>query len=115
MTTTFADRNPDHELLVRLARNDPDGFNALRDELIEQLIARAPEHIARRLRGLQFRIDQVRQLAHTPLNATIKVSQMMWSSFYTLKDELSSGITVRAPAPPARVIPLPVKRTQPIT
>lgn len=95
--------NPDHELLARLAREDPEAFERVRRELLEALIGRAPERIKGRLLGLQFRIDQVRTLAHTPLNATIRVSEMMWKSFLALSDELAGRPGPRR-QPPARVI-----------
>jgi hypothetical protein len=92
--------------LSRLAHDDPAAFERLREELLDELISRAPDRLKARLRGLQFRVDQVRTLAHTPLNATIRVSELMWKSFLALSDELSG----RAPPPkkdsPARVIDL---------
>lgn len=81
--------HPDHESLAKLARDDPDAYEALRSQLVNDLIDGAPEQMQRRLRGLQFRIDQVRRLAHTPLGATVKIYTLMWGSFLTLNRELS--------------------------
>lgn len=104
MQTLPLRENPDHEILSRLAHDDPEAFERLRAELLDDLIRSAPDRLQLRLRGLQFRVDQVRKLAHTPLNATIRVSELMWKSFLALSDELSG----RAPTPridkPARVI-----------
>lgn len=80
---------PDHEFLARLAREDPDAYEALRHRLVNELIEHAPEHAQRRLRGLQFRIDGLRRLARTPLGATVKIYSLMWGSFLTLNQELS--------------------------
>lgn len=105
MTTLPLRENPDHEQLSRLAREDPAAFERLRRELLDGLIERAPERLKGRLRGLQFRIDQVRTLAHTPLNATIRVSEMMWKSFLALSDELSGRTPPeRRDRPTARII-----------
>lgn len=88
--------NPDHEALAKLAHDDPVAFETLRREMIDEMIGRAPEPIQRRLNGLQFRIDQVRQLAHTPLGAAIRISELMWKNFLLLNSELS-GIKNRNP------------------
>lgn len=63
-----------------LAKNDPDAFEAQRSEVIEQAINEASPEKRQRLHGLQWRIDQVRQLARTPLSACMEMSQMMWDS-----------------------------------
>lgn len=99
--------NPDHETLSRLAHDDPAGFERLRRELVEEMIARAPDRLKGRLQGLQFRVDQVRRLAHTPLNATIRISEMMWTSFLSLRDELSGRAGPARPRPPAEVVEFP--------
>lgn len=64
----------------RLAILDPEAFEARRHALIEDLIQRAPPHRQPRLRGLQWRIDRVRERSGTPLAACIRISEMMWES-----------------------------------
>ena len=54
---------PSHDVLSRLARDDPHSFELLRHELIENRINRAPEKIRHRLRLLQFRVDGIRRRA----------------------------------------------------
>lgn len=88
------DQNPDHAALSQLARDDPAAFEVVRQQLIGDLIGRAPEPIKRRLEGLQFRLDHVRRRSRTSLGATVKIYQMMWQSFMTLRHEL---INFRAP------------------
>ncbi|MFT3850224.1 MAG: DUF3135 domain-containing protein [Propionivibrio sp.] len=78
----------DHELLARLARDDPARFERLRNELIAGFIDRAPEDCRRSLRGLQFRVDCIRRLAHTPLATLIKIQALMWESFLKMEQEL---------------------------
>ena len=117
MDTLPLRENPDHEFLSRLARDDPESFERLRRDLIDQLIGRAPDPIRRRLAGLQFRVDQVRRLAKSPLGAAVKVSSLMWSSFLRLNDELSGRRPIDSlrPAPPrGRVIAFrrPAHRTE---
>jgi hypothetical protein len=67
-----------------LAQNDPATFEAKRRQCIEALIGSAPEEKRRRLRGLQWQIDQTRSLARTPMASCIAISNMMWDSLYQL-------------------------------
>lgn len=100
--------HPDIEFLARLAKDDPDAYEVLRSRLVNELIDGAPESMQRRLRGLQFQIDQARRLAHTPLGATVRIYSLMWGSFLTLNRELS-GLHSDSPAPErtARIIDFP--------
>lgn len=64
----------------RLAREDPEAFEARRRLLIEIAIATAPRARQQRLRGLQWRIDHERGRAPTPMAACVRISRMMWES-----------------------------------
>jgi len=64
----------------RLAKEDPNEFERMRLAAIEEVISNAPKEQQQRLRGLQWRIDQERRLAKTPLGACIRISRMMWES-----------------------------------
>ena len=77
---------PNFDALCRLARDDPQGYEALRQDLIERFIDAVPEAKKRRLRGLQFRIDMERRLAHSALGAVVRVYELMWKSFLNLND-----------------------------
>lgn len=70
----------DFDSWAELARTDPDAFEARRLAAIDALIASAPEANRERLRCLQWRIDQERRLARTPMAACIRISRMMWRS-----------------------------------
>jgi hypothetical protein len=70
----------DFETWARLAREDPQAFEERRLEAIAEVIDSAPERSRERLRCLQWRIDQERRLARTPLAACMRISQMMWRS-----------------------------------
>ena len=79
---------PSREVLAQLASENPQAFEALRSELIENCISSAPERIQPRLRGIQFRVDCIRRLSRTPLSALIKIQAMMWESFLRMDQEL---------------------------
>lgn len=65
---------------ARLAVVDPDAFEARRSRLVEDFISSVPPERQLRLRRLQWRIDQIRRRARTPLAACIHISRMMWDS-----------------------------------
>ena len=71
---------PSHEVLSRLARDDPHAYEALRKQLIDSFIDSAPEKVQSRLRGTQFRVDCVRRLSHSALGSTIKVYEPIFLS-----------------------------------
>ncbi len=64
-----------------LASRDPEGFEAARRRVLDAVIAQAPEARRQRLKGLQWRVDRVRERSATPLAACISLSDMMWESF----------------------------------
>lgn len=100
----------DFEEWSALARSDPDAFEARRRQAIEALIQSAPAHRQERLRGLQWRIDQIRRTSKTPLAACLRISQLMWDSVYgrgglleTLA-RLSGKLSEKTPPPTARIL-----------
>ena len=68
----------DLDRLTRLATQDPEAFEAERRRLVEALIESAPDSQRQRLRGLQWRVDTLREHAPTPMAACLKISGMMW-------------------------------------
>lgn len=60
-----------------LAKNDPERFEQERKDAIEAVITVAPEHLQRRLRGLQWQIDMERSRASNPLSACVRLNKMM--------------------------------------
>ncbi len=85
----MANRLPAFEVLVDMARNDPEGLEALRRSLTNAVISTASSDSARRrLQGLQFRVDLERRRAGTPLAATIRISEMMCRSLAELHASL---------------------------
>lgn len=101
-------RLPAFEVLVDMARNDPQGLETLRRSLTDAVIAAASNEITRRrLRGLQFRVDMERRRATTPLAATIRISEMMCRSLADLHRSMVTPADGAADVPlaPATVIP----------
>jgi hypothetical protein len=72
----------DFDVWSNLAQKDPEAFEAKRLEKIENLIQSAPEELRPRLRSFQWRIDMERQRCSTPLQACIRISNMMWDIVY---------------------------------
>lgn len=76
----------DFDVWMELAQHDPEKFEALRAEAIERVIENVTDDRKIHLRRLQWRIDQVRERAKTPMAATMAISRMMWDSFHDLRD-----------------------------
>ncbi len=87
MSETAQAKYRDFDVWMKLARNNPEQFEELRHEAIEDFIASVPEERKIHLRRLQWRIDRVRERAANPMAATIAISRMMWDSFYDLRDQ----------------------------
>lgn len=70
----------DFDEWVRLAREDPDAYEDLRKQLIQEVIDNTSPEIKRRLQGLQWQIDQIRSTSANPMASCLRISQMMWDS-----------------------------------
>jgi len=79
--------HPDFDELLTLAKDDPASFEAKRLEYIEYFFATIPAERQRRLRGLQWQIDQTRNLARTPMASCMNMMNMMWDSLTRLNDQ----------------------------
>lgn len=77
----------DFDEMLALAKTDPASFEAKREEYIESFLTSVPADKQTRLRGLQWQIDQTRQLAHTPMASCIAISNMMWDSLHQLSQQ----------------------------
>jgi len=125
MSNTQKQCNPRHvdfdEMLV-LAKTDLATFEAKRAEYIESFLNSVPTEKQTRLRGLQWKIDQTRQLARTPMASCIAISRMMWDSLLQLRSqqremvELTTeqsplSVRINKPAPVAKgaIIPFPIR------
>lgn len=72
----------DFEAWAELAKRDPEAFETQRKQIIDDFIASAPESLRRRLEGFQWRIDMERERCDNPLQACIRISNMMWDLVY---------------------------------
>lgn len=104
----------DFDTAMELARTDPEAFEQYRKDVIEALIARAPERNRQHLRRLQWRIEQERKRASNPLSACVKLYRMMWESFAgecglidTLQNTRNSPHSLDSLRPKAKVVLLP--------
>ena len=103
---------PAFDVLVDMARNDPEQLELLRKKLTDAVINKAPdEERRRRLRGLQFRVDMERKKARSPLQATINISEMMCKSLAELHRSMVTPLVHETRADPplvsATVVPFP--------
>ncbi|WP_404364311.1 DUF3135 domain-containing protein [Marinobacter sp.] len=83
---------PPFEELRKLAERDPQGFERLRAELIEDCISSCPPGRQRRLRGLQFVIDSRRRLASNPMHALVQIQSMMHEALDRLRRALNGQL-----------------------
>ncbi|MCK4744310.1 MAG: DUF3135 domain-containing protein [Sulfuriflexus sp.] len=63
---------------LQLAMNDPDAFETARTAAIQAFLASTPAHSRKRLTGLQWRIDMMRESSRTPMAACQAIYSMMW-------------------------------------
>ncbi|MEQ1816265.1 MAG: DUF3135 domain-containing protein [Nitrosomonas sp.] len=70
----------DFDLWSKMAQEEPGKFELMRQQLIDDLIAQAPEHFKPRMIGLQWQVDQVRKQASNPMAACLQISQKMWNN-----------------------------------
>jgi hypothetical protein len=105
----------DFDTWLNLAKTAPQEFESQRHKLLDELIEKSPN--ARRLRGLQFRIDMERRLAHASLGACVRLYDLMWDAFGKLNTELNALNQPAAPHPVDQnyhnviPFPLPVNKT----
>jgi len=87
---------PDFDELAELASTDPEQFEVLRAQLLEQCVQCAPPSMHRRLRGLVFELDAARQTAASPLASCLDASGRMWQSFDALRVQLNAAVRPEA-------------------
>lgn len=113
-STLLSEDKLDFDFWSSLAEQDPAGFEQLRAQTIEELIASSSEHTQQRLRGLQWRIDCTRDLNSNALGACVAVSRMMWEAYARLNQTLTQIVHADAAesaavsAPNATVLPFRV-------
>ncbi|HYQ72759.1 MAG TPA: DUF3135 domain-containing protein [Gammaproteobacteria bacterium] len=68
----------DFDSWALLARENPQAFESQRRNVIERAISQASPERQKRLRCLQWRLDQIRATTHTPLAACLRMQAMLW-------------------------------------
>ena len=98
---------PAFDVLVDMARNEPDRLEALRNRLTGEVINGATsEEQRRRLAGLQFQVNMERERSRSPLHATIRISEMMCRSLAELhRSMVTPLVDENHPAQEARYDP----------
>jgi hypothetical protein len=86
MTSVASQPRASFDELLELAKLEPDDFERVRSSLLESCIGRSSNQ--ERLRRLQWRIDAERNRSNNPLDATVRISQLMWKKF----DEFNSSL-----------------------
>jgi hypothetical protein len=69
----------DFDQWSKIAQTEPEKFEAMRQQMIDNLIAQAPDHLKPRMAGLQWQVDQIRNQAGHPMAACLQISQKMWA------------------------------------
>lgn len=102
---------PDFEVLVEMAKKEPDKLEALRQKMVDEIIDDAADTARQRLMGLQFRIDMVRRKAANPLAATVKITEMMCESLADMNRAFAGQISkeINDEAQPAEILKFPKK------
>lgn len=71
----------DFERWMRLYKLNPDLFEQQRQEVLSKFIDDLPPHVSKqRMQGLQWQIDMIRERSSNPLEATMRIYDMMWDS-----------------------------------
>lgn len=97
----------DFDRLAELAQRAPEDFETVRRQMIAQIIESAPETSRRRLNGLQWQVDMVRDRAGTPMGACVEISKMMWDTvageggLLESIQRLTDPVEAEPPPPPA--------------
>lgn len=95
-----------------LASTNPQKFEQLRQNKISAVIERATSQRQQRLRGLQWKIDKIRE-QHKDFAACLAISELMWETFEhladLLQDQSETNLTAPTPTFNANIIPFLVK------
>jgi hypothetical protein len=102
--TKHSTNSDDFETWVELASSDPEKFEQLRQDKISKIIENAPKQRQQRLRGLQWRIDIIREKhKDSAMEACLAISGLMWDTFeqltVVLKSQADNGLSAPVPAP----------------
>ncbi len=106
--------NNNFEYLANLAASNPDKFEEHREKLINEFIQKMPSDKKDWLKKIQWRVDQARRQAKTPIGACILISNMMMESVYGRDGMLKSLESLEhgaiKPRESAKIIPISSKK-----
>ncbi len=94
----MASQLPSFDVLMDLARNNPEQLENIRQSMSEEIIQDASPRIRHKLEGINFKVDMERQRSKTPLQSCIRVAALMHDSFSQMREELDT-LFQPAPAP----------------
>jgi hypothetical protein len=77
-------RLPDFDTLVALNQRDPEAFEQLRKQLLDEAVSSAPDYHRPALRRVLERIEATRLASTTPMEAAVSASRLMQESLGTL-------------------------------
>jgi uncharacterized protein DUF3135 len=72
----------DFDQWVSIAKTNPEQFELMRQQLINDAINQAPDDLKQRMEGLQWQIDQICNQANSPIDACLSISQKMLDNIY---------------------------------
>ncbi len=70
----------DFDEWVKLAKEDPDAYEEMRQKMIQEVIDNTSPEVKHRMEGLQWKIDKIRSTSSNPMSSCLKISQMMWDN-----------------------------------
>jgi hypothetical protein len=80
MTKPISQVPQDFDEWASLATTDLPAFETQRSRIIEAAIRQAPARNQQRLRCLQWKLDQIRTTARTPMVACLRMNRMLWEA-----------------------------------
>ncbi|UCC55807.1 MAG: DUF3135 domain-containing protein [Gammaproteobacteria bacterium] len=80
MTEPATPAPQDFDEWAKLAATDLPAFETQRKRVIEAAIRQAPTCKQQRLRCLQWKLEQIRNTARTPMVACLRMNRMLWDA-----------------------------------
>ncbi|UAW97277.1 DUF3135 domain-containing protein [Halopseudomonas nanhaiensis] len=81
---------PSFDELKAMAAERPEELESLRKRMTDEILRDAPEDRRRRLEGIVFKINAERRRCKNPLQACIRISQMMMDSVVELREAVNT-------------------------
>jgi len=82
--------NFDFNLWSNVAKQDPEQFELMRQQLIDDVMAQVPEELKQRMEGVQWEVDQIQNRAENPMAACFSISQRMLNKVHGEKGLLAT-------------------------